>query len=70
MTSAVEAVDDAILAIFDKRHTRADFVRAVALLREAGLALNPTFVAFTPWTTLQGYASSCARSATWIWSRT
>ncbi len=56
VTSAVEAVDDAILAIFDKRHTRADFVRAVALLREVGLTLNPTFVAFTPWTSLQGYA--------------
>ncbi len=55
VTSAVEAVDDAILAIFDKRHTRADFERAVGLLRQVGLALNPTFVAFTPWTTRAGY---------------
>jgi radical SAM superfamily enzyme YgiQ (UPF0313 family) len=55
VTSAVEAVDDAILARFDKRHTRADFARAAALLRELGLALNPTFVAFTPWTTRAGY---------------
>jgi radical SAM superfamily enzyme YgiQ (UPF0313 family) len=55
VTSAVEAVDDRILEIFDKRHTRADFVRAVALCRETGLALNPTFVAFNPWITLQGY---------------
>jgi radical SAM superfamily enzyme YgiQ (UPF0313 family) len=55
VTSAVEAVDDAILARFDKRHTRADFIRAVELLRAIGLALNPTFVAFTPWTTRQGY---------------
>jgi radical SAM superfamily enzyme YgiQ (UPF0313 family) len=51
VTSAVEALDDAILTIFDKRHTRADFERAVGLLRGAGLTLNPTFVAFTPWTT-------------------
>jgi len=55
VTSAVEAVDDAILARFDKRHTRADFARAVELLRDCELALNPTFVAFTPWTTRQGY---------------
>jgi radical SAM superfamily enzyme YgiQ (UPF0313 family) len=55
VTSAVEAVDDAILERFDKRHTRADFVRAVGLLREIGLPLNPTFVAFTPWTTRRGY---------------
>ncbi|HEU5100695.1 MAG TPA: radical SAM protein, partial [Roseiflexaceae bacterium] len=51
VTSAVEALDDAILERFDKRHSRADFTRALGLLREAGLALNPTFVAFTPWTT-------------------
>jgi radical SAM superfamily enzyme YgiQ (UPF0313 family) len=55
VTSAVEAVDDAILERFDKHHTRADFVRAVGLLRDTGLALNPTFVAFTPWTTRAGY---------------
>lgn len=55
VTSAVESVDDATLERFDKRHTRADFARAAGLLREAGLALNPTFVSFTPWTTRQGY---------------
>jgi radical SAM superfamily enzyme YgiQ (UPF0313 family) len=55
VTSAVEALDDAILERFDKRHTRADFERAVGLLREVGLALNPTFVAFTPWITREGY---------------
>lgn len=53
--SAVEAVDDNILEIFDKGHTRADFIRVVALCREVGLALVPTFVAFTPWITLEGY---------------
>jgi hypothetical protein len=55
VTSAVEAVDDHILAIFDKRHTRQDFIRVVALLREVGLTLNPTFVTFTPWTSPSGY---------------
>jgi radical SAM superfamily enzyme YgiQ (UPF0313 family) len=55
VTSAVEAVDDRILAIFDKRHTREDFVRAVSLCREVGLNLNPTFVTYNPWITLEGY---------------
>ena len=55
LTSAVESVDERILEIFDKRHTRADFITAVRVLRELGIALNPTFVAFTPWTTLEGY---------------
>jgi radical SAM superfamily enzyme YgiQ (UPF0313 family) len=60
ITSAVEAVDDTILAIFDKQHTRADFARAVALCRAAGIALNPTFVTFTPWTNLEGYGDLLA----------
>ncbi len=55
MTSAVESIDDAVLAIFDKGHTRADFVEAVALCRAAGVTLVPTFVAFHPWLTLDGY---------------
>jgi radical SAM superfamily enzyme YgiQ (UPF0313 family) len=55
VTSAVEAVDDGILEKFEKRHTRADFEEAVRLTRAAGLTLAPTFVAFTPWTTLDGY---------------
>jgi hypothetical protein len=55
VTSAVEAVDDHILEIFDKHHTRDDFLRVVALFREIGLALNPTFVTFNPWISLAGY---------------
>jgi radical SAM superfamily enzyme YgiQ (UPF0313 family) len=55
VTSAVESVDDEVLAIFEKGHTREDFIRAVSLLREVGLTLNPTFVTFTPWTTVEGY---------------
>lgn len=55
VTSAVESFDDAILVRLDKGHTRDDIGRAVALCRAAGLILAPTFVAFTPWTTLDGY---------------
>lgn len=55
LTSAIEAVDDHTLALFDKQHTRADFLRAVELCRAQDLTLNPTFVAFHPWLTLDGY---------------
>jgi radical SAM superfamily enzyme YgiQ (UPF0313 family) len=55
VTSAVESVDDRVLARFEKHHTRADFIAAVGLTRESGLTLAPTFVAFTPWTTLDGF---------------
>jgi len=55
VTSAAEAVDNHILEILDKRHTREDIVRVIKLLRQTGLNLSPTFVPFTPWTSLEGY---------------
>ena len=63
VVSAVEAVDDEILAILDKGHTREDFVQATQQMRQVGLPLTPTFVSFTPWTTLQGYADFLALMA-------
>ncbi|MFQ5960611.1 MAG: CUAEP/CCAEP-tail radical SAM (seleno)protein [Candidatus Methylomirabilales bacterium] len=55
VTSAVESVDDDVLVFLDKGHTREDFIEVVRRCREAGLALNPTFVAFTPWISVEGY---------------
>lgn len=55
VTSAVESVDDSILARLAKGHTRTDFLAVVALFRELGLIVQPTFVPFTPWTSLSGY---------------
>ena len=55
IVSAVESIDDQVLKLLDKGHTRADFVEAVRLMREAGLTLTPTFVTFTPWMTLRGF---------------
>lgn len=54
-TSAVESFDERILTIFEKHHTGEDFETVLGLSREIGLLLIPTFVAFTPWTTLEGY---------------
>jgi hypothetical protein len=56
VTSAVESVDDGLLAKLEKGHTRADFEQVAAEMRAAGLPLIPTFVAFTPWTSLQQYS--------------
>ena len=55
VTSAVESIDPQVLRHLRKGHTREDFVRAVALCRQAGVRLSPTFVPFTPWTTTAGY---------------
>ncbi|MBE7552042.1 MAG: radical SAM protein [Anaerolineales bacterium] len=60
ITSAVESFDERILGIFDKGHSREDFITALTLCRQVGLLLVPTFVAFTPWTTLAGYRAFLA----------
>jgi radical SAM superfamily enzyme YgiQ (UPF0313 family) len=55
VTSAVESIDDDVLAKLEKGHTRADFERVVGLFDDAKLPLAATFVAFTPWTTIDSY---------------
>lgn len=60
VTSAVESFDDAILEHLEKGHTRRDIEHAVDLCQAAGVTLAPTFVAFTPWTTVEGYRDMLA----------
>lgn len=55
VTTAVESVNDRILTILDKGHTRNDFIRLVGLTRDANLTLSPTFIPFLPWTTPKVY---------------
>jgi hypothetical protein len=55
VTSAVESLDDRVLAKLEKGHTRAGFEEALGLCRESGLCLHPTFVAFHPWLTPADY---------------
>ena len=55
VTSAVESVQDDVLRLLDKGHTREDFSQALAICRQTGLNLNPTFVAFMPWVSLADY---------------
>jgi radical SAM superfamily enzyme YgiQ (UPF0313 family) len=53
--SAVESVDDGILKRLDKGHSREDLLYVARRFRELGMTLHPTFVPFTPWTSLEGY---------------
>jgi hypothetical protein len=55
VTSAVESFDDEVLGKLEKGHTHADVVEVAAHCQAIGLALSPTFVAFTPWTTVERY---------------
>jgi radical SAM superfamily enzyme YgiQ (UPF0313 family) len=55
VTTAVESVNDEILTLLDKGHTREEFKRVTQMAKEAGLVLSPTFVPFLPWTTVEGY---------------
>ncbi len=55
IVSAAESLSDVVLAHLDKGHTRAGVEQALYATREAGITLRPTWVAFTPWTTLADY---------------
>jgi radical SAM superfamily enzyme YgiQ (UPF0313 family) len=54
VVSAFETVDDDVLERLDKGHTVADEVDALELLRDHGIEVRPSFLPFTPWTTLAG----------------
>jgi radical SAM superfamily enzyme YgiQ (UPF0313 family) len=53
--SAVEYLDDAVLRVLDKGHTREDFLHVVRTFRSLGITLHPTFVPFTQWTAMESY---------------
>ncbi len=50
ITSAFESVDDRLLHILDKGHTAVDLDRVLQRTEDAGIALRPTWLPFTPWT--------------------
>ena len=53
--SAFEATSEAVLTRLNKGHTVAEMETAVSILKEAGLAVQPTWMPFTPWTSLEDY---------------
>jgi radical SAM superfamily enzyme YgiQ (UPF0313 family) len=56
VVSAFESVNDALLARLDKGHTTAQAAEVVDLLRRHGIEVRPSFLPFTPWTTLDDVA--------------
>ena len=56
VVSAFETVNNETLERLDKGHTTADAAAAVALLRDHGIEIRPSFLPFTPWTTLDEIA--------------
>lgn len=52
VVSALECVNDNTLEVLDKGHTTADAAEAVAVLRASGIEVRPSFLPFTPWTSL------------------
>ena len=51
VVSALECVNDEILARLDKGHTTEEAVLAIELLREQAIETRPSFMPFTPWST-------------------
>jgi radical SAM superfamily enzyme YgiQ (UPF0313 family) len=60
IVSAVESIDDRLLSRLQKGHTRADVREALAVTRAAGIALRPSLVPFTPWTSIDDYLALLA----------
>jgi radical SAM superfamily enzyme YgiQ (UPF0313 family) len=56
VVSAFESVNDEILIRLDKGHTAAEAAEAVQILRAHGIHLRPSWLPFTPWTSLQDVA--------------
>lgn len=55
VVTAAESLSDTVLTNLEKGHTRADIHTALQIMQGAGIALRPTWVAFTPWTTVTDY---------------
>ena len=55
IVTAAESLSDRVLAILVKGHTRRDVETVLDLTRDAGIALRPTWVPFTPWASLDDY---------------
>lgn len=65
VVSAFESVSDDVLRRMNKGHTRADMERALDILEAARLPVEPTWLPFTPWASLDDYIDMLA----WIRER-
>ncbi len=55
VVSAVESVSESVLEHIEKGHTKEDVFEALKVLDAAGIAMRPSLLPFTPWTTLNDY---------------
>ena len=55
VVSAVESLSDVVLSRLAKGHTSDDVERLFDLMQATTITLRPSFVSFTPWTTLEDY---------------
>jgi len=55
VVSALESTSDVVLERLQKGHTLADMDEALAIMKSADLPVQPTWLPFTPWTTLDDY---------------
>jgi radical SAM superfamily enzyme YgiQ (UPF0313 family) len=55
IVTAAESLSDLVLEKLDKGHTRAGLEEALEAARSAGISLRPSWLPFTPWTTLEDY---------------
>ncbi|MFL5274827.1 MAG: radical SAM protein, partial [Anaeromyxobacteraceae bacterium] len=55
VVSAIESLSPRVLAKLEKGHDRDDVFRAYAACAAAGIALRPSLLPFTPWSTLDDY---------------
>ncbi len=55
VVSAFESTSNRVLARLQKGHTRRQMEEAVAVLNEVALSIQPTWMPFTPWTSLDDY---------------
>jgi radical SAM superfamily enzyme YgiQ (UPF0313 family) len=58
VVSAVESLSDEVLRRLRKGHCAKDVAEMVDVVDAAGIALHPTLVAFTPWTSLDDYVAT------------
>ena len=56
VVSAFESIDEHVLEVLDKGHTRAGIEEATALVRRHGIEIRPSLLPFTPWTTTASVA--------------
>jgi len=55
VVSAFESIDDAILKNLDKGHSRQHIFDVLEVFRKVDITIRPTWVPFTPWTTIDDY---------------